>query len=74
MSAALDLMDKIEKLTDETGVEVELRFQNVPLEEMEILAKQENLTIKPTEGETYNYCLLKRGQNSFYFWSKIIKN
>lgn len=70
ISQALDLMDKIERLTDETGVTVELKFQHIPLSEMEILAKQENLTIKPTEGETYNYCLLKRGENNFYFWNK----
>lgn len=72
ISAAIDLMDKIEKLTDETGVTVELRFQNVPLSEMEILAKQENLKINFNGVFEVKTMKFFRGDNKFYFITKFI--
>lgn len=71
MSEAIDLMDKIEKLTDETGgVTVDLNFKNVPFEEMKILAKQENLVIR--NNSEVHYFSFNKGENWFHFTTKII--
>lgn len=68
MSAALDFIQKIEAMHPKAD-NIRAAFNEVPLFEMEKLAKQENLKIEEKDGTKGLF--FWQGSNCYVFWNEI---